>query len=91
MSAPILSRVEPETVGLSSARAGKLYGVVFPRDTWWMMIGVRVVNMRLRLRRTSFRGFVHPTEAIEAVVRANGLERLYYRTTPLWQVIVYAR
>jgi hypothetical protein len=34
---------------------------------------------------------VHPTEAIEAVVRANGLERRYYRKTLLWQVIVYAR
>lgn len=78
-------------VSLSSARAGKLYGVVFPRDTWWMKIGVRVVNMLLRLQRRSFRGFMHPTEAIETAVRANGLERRYYRKTPLWQVIVYTR
>ena len=78
-------------VSLSSTRAGKLYGVVFPRDTWWMRLGVRVVNLLLRLQRRSFRGFVHPTQAIEAVVRANGMKRRYYRTTPLWQVIVYAR
>jgi 2-polyprenyl-3-methyl-5-hydroxy-6-metoxy-1,4-benzoquinol methylase len=78
-------------VGLSSARAGKLYGVVFPRDTWWMRLGGLFVNLFLRLQRNAFRFFVHPTAAIEAVVRANGLERSYYRKTLFWQVIVYTR
>jgi 2-polyprenyl-3-methyl-5-hydroxy-6-metoxy-1,4-benzoquinol methylase len=78
-------------VGLSSARARKLYGVVFPRDTWWMRLGGLFVNVFPRLQRNAFRFFVHPTEAIEAVVRANGLERRYYRTTLFWQVIVYTR
>jgi hypothetical protein len=78
-------------VGLSSARAGKLYGVVFPRDTWWMRLGGRFINLFLRLQRTAFRFFVHPTEAIEAVIQANGLKRRYYRKTLFWQVIVYTR
>jgi hypothetical protein len=78
-------------VGLSSARAGKLYGVVFPRDTWWMRLGGLFVNLFPQLQRNAFRFFVHPTAAIEAVVRANGLERRYYRKTLFWQVIVYAR
>jgi hypothetical protein len=78
-------------VGQSSVRAGKLYGVVFPRDTWWMRLGGRFVNLSLRLQRNAFRFFVHPTAAIEAVIRANGLERRYYRKTLFWQVVVYAR
>jgi 2-polyprenyl-3-methyl-5-hydroxy-6-metoxy-1,4-benzoquinol methylase len=78
-------------VGLSSAHAGKLYGVVFPRDSWWMRLGGRFVNLFLRLQRNAFRFFVHPTAAIEAVVRANGLEQRYYRKTLFWQVIVYSR
>ena len=78
-------------VGMSSARAGKLYGVVFPRDTWWMRLGGLFVNLVLRLQRNAFRFFVHPTAAIEAVVRANGLERRYYHKTLFWQVIVYTR
>ena len=78
-------------VGLSSARADKLYGVVFPRDTWWMRLGGRMINLFLRLQRSAFRFFVHPTEAIEAVIRANGLERCYYCKTLFWQVIVYTR
>jgi magnesium-protoporphyrin O-methyltransferase len=59
-------------VGLSSARAGKLYGVVFPRDTWWMKLGGRVANLFLRLQRSAFRLFVHPTEAIEIAGRSSG-------------------
>lgn len=78
-------------VGLSSARARKLYGVVFPRDTWWIRLGFRVGNFLLWLQRSPFRIFVHPTQAVEAVVRANGLERRFYRKTFVWQVIVYAR
>jgi 2-polyprenyl-3-methyl-5-hydroxy-6-metoxy-1,4-benzoquinol methylase len=78
-------------VGLSSARAARLYGVVFPRDTWWMRLGGMLANTLLRLQRNSFRFFVHPTQEIEAVVRANGLKRRSYRKTLLWQIIVYTR
>jgi 2-polyprenyl-3-methyl-5-hydroxy-6-metoxy-1,4-benzoquinol methylase len=78
-------------VSLSSAHASRLYGIVFPHDTWWMNVGGRLANLLLRLQRSSFRLFVHPTADIEAVARASGLSRRYYRKTLLWQVIVYAR
>jgi magnesium-protoporphyrin O-methyltransferase len=78
-------------VGLSSARAGKLYGVVFPRDNWLMRIGGRIANLFLRLQRSAFRIFVHPTEQVDAVARQNGLERRYHRKTLIWQVMVYTR
>ena len=78
-------------VGLSAARAGKLYGVVFPRDTGWMKVGSRLVNFFLRLRHNAFRMFVHPTAEVEAVIHANGLQQRYCRKTFLWQVRVYAR
>jgi 2-polyprenyl-3-methyl-5-hydroxy-6-metoxy-1,4-benzoquinol methylase len=78
-------------VSLSAARAGKLYGVVFPRDTWWMKAGSRLVNFLLGLRRNAFRMFVHSTAEVEVVIHANGLEQRYYRRTFLWQVRVYAR
>ncbi|HEX7433876.1 MAG TPA: class I SAM-dependent methyltransferase, partial [Anaerolineaceae bacterium] len=78
-------------VGLSSAHAGTYYGVVFPRDTWWMRAGGKVIGFFQSLQRDSFRFFVHPTEEIEKVIGANGLKRRYYRQTFFWQVIVYAR
>ena len=78
-------------VGLSSARAQKYYGVVFPRDAWWLKAGAGVMNAIQKLRRFPFLFYVHPTAEIEAIINGNGLSRRYYRATSIWQVILYAR
>jgi hypothetical protein len=78
-------------VGLSSVRAGKLYGVVYPRDAWWTRIGWAIGNFVFGVLRNPFRIFVHPTEAVDAVVRGNGLEPRFYRKNLVWQVVVYER
>ena len=78
-------------VGLSSQRARKLYGYVYPRDTWWMRIVSAAENFYRWATRSSFRAYLHPTKAIEAVVRSNGLKRRFYHKTILWQVAVYGR
>lgn len=78
-------------VSLSAERAGKLYGLVFPRDAWWMHIGFAVMNIIFRLQRSSFRIFPHPTRAVEALVASHGLQRVFYRRSSIWQVVVYAR
>jgi 2-polyprenyl-3-methyl-5-hydroxy-6-metoxy-1,4-benzoquinol methylase len=77
-------------VGLSAARANKLYGVVFPRDTWWTKIGFTLINFGMRIKGSSFRSFIHSTEAIDELVGDNGLERRFYRKTAIWQVVVYS-
>jgi magnesium-protoporphyrin O-methyltransferase len=78
-------------VGLSAARAGKIYGVVFPQDTWWMRVGFSVINAFQRLRRHPFRVFVHQTQAVDALLGEMGFEKCYHRHTLLWQVVVYER
>ncbi|HVN52995.1 MAG TPA: class I SAM-dependent methyltransferase [Anaerolineaceae bacterium] len=78
-------------VSLSAARARRLYGVVYPRDTWWTRLGLKVLNFFFRLRGSAFRTFVHPTKAVEALVRATGLQRRYYAESSVWQIAVFAR
>ena len=78
-------------VELSSARAGKLYGLVYPRDTWWVNFGFSFENFTLWLQRNPFRVFIHPTEEVEAIVRSNGLEQRFHQEAGMWQVVVYAR
>ncbi len=78
-------------VGLSVARARKLYGVVYPRDAWWVKIGLAVENLVYRLQKSSFRVFAHSTDAVEALLRSNGWKRLSCRKTIIWQVVVYSR
>ena len=78
-------------VGLSAARARRFYGVVYPRDAWWMKIGLPIANFLYWLRRSPFRPFLHPSQAVEAEVLARGLRRRFYRHTWMWQVVIYAR
>lgn len=78
-------------VSLSAERARKIYGLVYPRDTWWVKIGLVVENLFLRLQRNPYRAFVHPTQVVEALVSRIGLKRASYRQTFVWQVVVYSR
>ena len=80
-----------ELVRLSVQRATKLYGLVYPRDTWGAGIVIRLFNFFLWMRRNPFRVFLHPTSAVDALVRRNGLQPLFYRKTLVWQVVVYGR
>ena len=81
----------PALVGRSAALARSLYGVVYPRDTWWVRAGIAAENLVYRLRRTPFRVFVHTATAIEAIVRSHGFERRAAFQATSWQVVVYAR
>ena len=78
-------------VGASAARARRMYGVVYPRDTWLGRAGASLLNLGCWAWRNPFRVFIHPPEEVERAISEQGLERRFHRTTPVWQVVVYAR
>jgi magnesium-protoporphyrin O-methyltransferase len=80
-----------DLVELSSQRAGKLYGAVYPQDAWWVKMGFYTINFFLRLFRRRFRTFLHPTNKVDALVRSQGLAQTYYVKAGVWQVAVYKR
>ena len=57
----------------------------------WMRIGIATVNLIQRIKRSTFRVFLHDPDAIDAVLRDAGLERRAMRRTLGWEVVVYAR
>ena len=75
----------------SASKAGRFYGAVYPRQNSWMRIGIASVNLLQRLKRTTFRVFLHDPAAIDAELRAGGLELRSRRQTLGWEVVVYAR
>lgn len=78
-------------VSFSASHAKESYGVIFPRDVWWMKLGFIVQNLFLRLTRSTFRIFVHPVTMIEEAITRSGLQlRAGYQTLG-WHVRVYAR
>ena len=78
-------------VGASAAKAQRLYGLVYPRDTWFAHVTASLLNLFFRLQRDSFRFFIHRTNAVEALLREAGFERHFQRNAGFWQVAVYAR
>jgi magnesium-protoporphyrin O-methyltransferase len=81
----------PALVAASAEKSRRLYGAVYPRDTWWMRRGVALVNAVMRLRRSAFRVWLHPPRAIEATLRERGFARVSAARTVAWHVAVYAR
>ena len=69
-------------VAASAARARRLYGIVVPRDAWWVRAGDAVGNLRRRMQRSAFRTYIHPLAAIDAAIR---------RQTLTWQMSLYGR
>ncbi len=81
-----------QLVSLSAEKAKRVYGVVYPRDTWWVRLGnLLFYNLRHWLRGNPMRNFVHPTQAVEALLEAQGLKRSFYCEMGGWQVVVFAR
>ena len=78
-------------VSRSARKTGRFYGAVFPRNVAWMRVAIAAVNVLQRLKRTTFRVFLHDPAAIDAELRAAGLERRSRRQTLGWEVVVYAR
>jgi magnesium-protoporphyrin O-methyltransferase len=78
-------------VAASSRKARRLYGIVVPRDRWWVRAGEQLGNLIRRLRRDPFRSFVHPVDAIDAAVRRQGFVPVSSAHTFVWQILVYAR
>lgn len=81
----------PDLVRLSAEHARKFYSVVYPRDSWLIKAGIRMLNFFFWLRKEPFRTFIHPTQVVDDIIRSNGFEKQFSYHTPIWQVFVYKR
>lgn len=78
-------------VDAAASKARRVFGVVYPRDRWWMKLGMPVLNFFLRLQGTAFRTFIHPSATVERIAASHGLRKIAQRDGWLWQVSVFAR
>jgi magnesium-protoporphyrin O-methyltransferase len=78
-------------VSLSASRTRRRYGLVYPRDSWWIRVASSAFNSANRLLRRRFRFHAHRTADVEAVVAAAGLRPVDVRRTIFWQVAVFER
>lgn len=76
-------------VTLSVEKAEKLYGLIYPRDAWWVKAAIWAGNMFLRVKGSDFRAFVHPTNEVEQIVKGRGMKKVFATNHTIWQIVVY--
>ncbi len=78
-------------VELSSERARKIYGLVYPYDTWYNRVFEALENFFFKITRNPFRIFIHSHQAVEAILTRKGFKPRFFQHGFLWQVAVYTR
>ena len=84
-------RAVDELVPVSAAHARRLYGLMLPRDRWYVPWLIRLENIRYRLKRGSYRAYAHANGRVDEHVRAAGLRQRSEAFTPFWRVVLYER
>ncbi len=75
----------------AAAKSRWLFGLVYPRDVWWVRHGWRHLgNIRQVLSRSSLRLSTPRAADIEAVLGSHGLHRGSQRSVGVWQIAVFA-
>ena len=72
-------------VGAAAVHAKRQLALTFPRESWWLKLGLGVVNLIERVRRKTFRVYVHSPAAMIAVARSHGLEPIARHRGRLWE------
>jgi hypothetical protein len=63
----------------------------YPRDRWYVRLGIWLENLVLRLQRDSFRAFGHPVAAMDALLRRAGFVPVRHDASLIWQSSLYRR
>jgi magnesium-protoporphyrin O-methyltransferase len=78
-------------LSVSGSRARRLYGIIYPRDVWWVRSAIAVENRIRRLRGNSFRNYIHANSAIDAALSRVGLSLRFQNRGAWWVVALYER
>jgi magnesium-protoporphyrin O-methyltransferase len=77
-------------VGHAAGHARRLLALSFPRDTWWIRLGSRVLNVFFRAVGW-VESHVHPPATILGAARSQGLTPVHDHSGRLWRTAVLER
>jgi predicted TPR repeat methyltransferase len=80
-----------ELIAASASRATRLYGLVLPRDRWYVRWMTTAENVLSRLQRDAYRAFAHSNAKIDEQLATAGLTMRSESFTYWWRVVLYER
>jgi 2-polyprenyl-3-methyl-5-hydroxy-6-metoxy-1,4-benzoquinol methylase len=63
----------------------------YPRETWYLRFGLKVVNFFQGLRKDPFRVFLHPVAEMDSLLKREGFERVSLRRLFVWEMALYRK
>src|SRR5262245_11536577 len=78
-------------LGAALEHAERCLALSYPRDVWYVRLGMALENGLRWLTRHAFRTFLHPAAAIEDTIRRAGFKLVSRRETWVWSANVYVR
>jgi hypothetical protein len=78
-------------VGAAADHAREQLLLTFPRDAWWIRLGIGTINAVQRLRRKVFRVYSHAPASILGVASAHGLNVTTRERGLLWELVSFER
>lgn len=78
-------------VNKSLDKTNRVYAMTYPRDRWFVRLGVKLSALLLCLIRSGFRSYVHDPESIEAWIIQRGFVKRFQEKTVCWVTQIYVR
>jgi magnesium-protoporphyrin O-methyltransferase len=69
----------------------KALALTYPRETWYMRIGLKVINFFQGLRRDPFRVFLHPVSEMSSLLQREGFKQVSMQRLSVWEIALYQR
>jgi SAM-dependent methyltransferase len=65
--------------------------MTYPREIWYLRIGMGILNFIQKLRRDPFRVFIHPINEMDALLRVQGFDRVRMKRLFVWEMALYTK
>ena len=75
----------------AASRSRRALALTYPRETWYLRIGLHVINFFQRLMRDPFRVFLHPVDEMELLLKHEGFVKTSLRRVSVWEMALYQR
>ncbi len=75
----------------SSSHAKKYYGLVYPKRTLLIRLGTSIFNLYFKIKRISFRHYIHPPDEIRSLLKARNFKQSLQLSTWLDLIEVYEK
>jgi magnesium-protoporphyrin O-methyltransferase len=78
-------------IDASISRSKRVYGIVYPRNHFFMKFGARLINLWFRFKKSEFRTYLHDEVLVDDIIKNHGFVQISHKMTFLWQSVVYTR